>query len=894
MFGHGRSGPRVRPRAWAQRSPRDDTMRRMSGTGLTLICPVRGRLKAKARSADGLTPTEEKLRVDAIRHLIAVGYPKENIRVEAVIKRFGNAGRNSFRADLAVLDVPVSSITGDLDEVLAHAVALGEIKRDNADAETAVAMQVVPMLDFAKRTDCVALYWDDVEQRVFWYDHSGTVKVQHEGPLASLPGFGNAPAVAKLTVSTIDGDKPLLGVFKRIEDILHSASIGPQRRFTIMLQLLLAKLHDEHQNAGKPDAPLVIQDFGALGTEPAAAKSSMNGLLEKAVSYYQNFLPEKVPKALTISADVLLEVCQVLAPIKITAMEQRVIQDFYMYFGKSIYKWDLAQYFTPTNVTEFLVAILNPQQFEHIADPACGSADFLTAAFRRGAAKGWHDYASSVHGTDVSPEAVQVAVLNMILNGDGKTNILTEDSLVKIGSHTETMNVVICNPPFGKKILERKPQALDNFDLGHQWVEDADGVLQPTGQRLASQQLGILFAEACAKLVQSKPEGRFALVVPNGYLGNRSTHYRNLREWLLRHCRIAVIAALPRFTFKASGADVSASVIFCEKREEPLKRAEDSEDYPICIEVVERVGYSLTAKSAEPLYSRDPKDGTYLVDTDGDLILESDFATALNRIRNSEAAERFTWLTAGVESEIDDSVEGWSISSKDVTSDPLLTLDPKRHCEKYRAVRNEIAEGDHFRLGDVIEFVPQNQTSSGGSVEVDAEKLYRYIEISDVGAGTYRYDEVLGWALPDRARHFAEPGDIYLGGIWSSVTKWCLIGAECENTFVTDGFSRVRIKQGQEGLLLDLVTGLCSEAYATQMRGLARGSDGLAEIPEEDIAEVILPKITDADVRAQMQPYIDQLLTGTTTLESKVSTLVSSGELAIPVPPPRYQHTSIV
>jgi len=863
-------------------------------TGLTLICPVRGRLKAKARSADGLTPTEEKRRVDAIRHLVSVGYPKENIWVEPVIKRFGSGGRNSFRADLAVLDVPVTSVGGDPDEILAHAVLLGEIKRDNAAADAAMTLQVVPMLDFATRTDCVALYWDDVEQRVFWYDHSGRVKVRHDGPLASLPGFGNAPSVMRLTISTIDPDKPLLAVFKRIEDILHAASIGPQRRFGIMLQLLLAKLHDEHQNAGNPDAPLVIQDFRALGTDPQAAKTAVNSLLEKAVSYYQNFLPERVAKTLNISADVLLDVCQVLAPIKITSMEQRVIQDFYMYFGKHIYKWDLAQYFTPTNVTEFIVEILNPQQFEHVMDPACGSADFLTAAFRRGEARGWRDYASSVHGADVSPEAVQVAVLNMILNGDGKTNIACEDSLIKIAANTETMNVVICNPPFGKKIVDRRPEALENFDLGHRWEPDSDGVLQPTGPRLRSQQLGILFAEACTRLIRSNPQGRFALVVPNGYLGNRSDPYRNLREWLLRHCRIAVIAALPRFTFKSSGADVSASVIFCERRETPLKAAKDSEDYPICVEVVERVGWDLTAKTAEPVFQRDPKDGTYLVDTNGDLLLESDFATALNRIRNSDAAEHFRWLTAGVEDEIDDTVEGWSISSKDVTDDPLLTLDPKRHCEKYRSVRNQIAEDDHFRLGDVIDFVTEGRTSSGDTIDIDAENTYHYIEISDVGAGTYRFDDVLGWALPDRARHHAEPGDLYLGSIWSSVTKWCMIGAECDNTIVTNGLRRARIKPGMEDHLLDVVIGLCSEAYATQMRAIARGSDGLAEISEDDMAEVLLPRITDAEIRAEMEPYIDQLLTGTTTLESKVTTLISSGTLAIPVPPPRYEHTSIV
>ncbi len=139
--------------------------------GLTLVCPVRGRLKAKARSVDGLTPTEERFRVEMLRHLIDRGYPRENIRVEAVIKRFGNAGRNSFRADVAVLDVPVSAIPdADVDTLLKHAVVLGEVKRDHSGAATAKAYQVKPMLDFAVRDDCVALYWDDVEHRVYCAD----------------------------------------------------------------------------------------------------------------------------------------------------------------------------------------------------------------------------------------------------------------------------------------------------------------------------------------------------------------------------------------------------------------------------------------------------------------------------------------------------------------------------------------------------------------------------------------------------------------------------------------------------------------------------------------------------------------------------------------------------
>ena len=162
--------------------------------GLTLVCPIRGRLKAKARSKDGLTPTEERYRVEAIKHLISQDYPKEHFIVEVIIKRFGHSGRNSFRADFVVLDVPAITIDrGDPDEVLRHALVLAEIKRDNAEAEIAKAFQVKPMLDFASRDNCVSVYWDDVEQRVYWIKRRSGYKHIQDGPLAVLPVFGGIP-----------------------------------------------------------------------------------------------------------------------------------------------------------------------------------------------------------------------------------------------------------------------------------------------------------------------------------------------------------------------------------------------------------------------------------------------------------------------------------------------------------------------------------------------------------------------------------------------------------------------------------------------------------------------------------------------------------------------------
>lgn len=92
---------------------------------LQIVCPIRGQLKVNKRSKDGLTATEEFYRVEAIKFLLSKGYPKENFWIEPIIKKFGNSGRNSFRSDFAVLDIPASTIsTNDPDEILSHAVII--------------------------------------------------------------------------------------------------------------------------------------------------------------------------------------------------------------------------------------------------------------------------------------------------------------------------------------------------------------------------------------------------------------------------------------------------------------------------------------------------------------------------------------------------------------------------------------------------------------------------------------------------------------------------------------------------------------------------------------------------------------------------------------------------
>jgi len=86
-----------------------------------------------------------------------------------------------------------------------------------------------------------------------------------------------------------------------------------------------------------------------------------------------------------------------------------------------------------------------------------------------------------------------------------------------------------------------------------------------------------------------------------------------------------------------------------------------------------------------------------------------------------------------------------------------------------------------------------------------------------------------------------------------SVSKWCYIGKNIENIIVTNGCHRCRIKTNKEDYLLDLLAYMNTEGWATQLRSISRGSDGLAEVSIEDAKQVIIPIIEDEKLRKELE-----------------------------------------
>jgi type I restriction enzyme M protein len=275
----------------------------------------------------------------------------------------------------------------------------------------------------------------------------------------------------------------------------------------------------------------------------------------------------------------------------------------------------------------------------------------------------------------------------------------------------------------------------------------------------------------------------------------------------------------------------------------------------------------------------------------GEPAVDCDFAAVRSRIAASDAAVYFTWLGGGQDSVPHE--DGWAVNISHVYSDSDLTLDPKRYSRKAVELRSALASLPHFELGEAVDFIPEGHTSGGCKAAAVPSAVYRYVELQDIGYGDFRPHEMRGWELPGRAKHFAEPGDVFFGSIWGSATKWCYIPDTDDNIVVTNGCFRCRMKAPMDRYLPDLLSYLGSEGWGVQMRSFSRGSDGLAEVSLADAKKIIIPVLSDG-ARRNMSGQMGSFQCGKGTVSSLVESMRKSGEISYPEPPKRPSHIVLV
>ena len=221
------------------------------------------------------------------------------------------------------------------------------------------------------------------------------------------------------------------------------------------------------------------------------------------------------------------------------------------------------QYFTPRPLIKAIVEVMRPQPGMTINDPACGTGGFLLAAyaylsnpknFKLDIKQKKALNLNTFSGKDIVDNVVRLCVMNMFLHGIGgdESPIEVGDSL--ISDPGKRYDIVLTNPPFGKKssitIVNEEGKA-DKETLIYE--------RQDFWATTSNKQLN--FLQHVKTLL--KIQGKAAVVVPDNVLFEGGAG-ETVRKKLLAECDVHTLLRLPTGLFYAQG--VKANVLFFDRK----------------------------------------------------------------------------------------------------------------------------------------------------------------------------------------------------------------------------------------------------------------------------------------------------------------------------------------
>ncbi|MBM4330375.1 MAG: SAM-dependent DNA methyltransferase [Deltaproteobacteria bacterium] len=222
------------------------------------------------------------------------------------------------------------------------------------------------------------------------------------------------------------------------------------------------------------------------------------------------------------------------------------------------------QYFTPRPLIRAMVEVIQPEPGQTICDPACGTGGFLLAS---------HDYLSNpknysldkdqktflkfktFKGKDIVDGVARLCVMNLFLHGIGgeESPIEVGDSLISDPEYR--FEIVLTNPPFGKKSSITIVNGEGKADRETLVYERQDFWATTSNKQLN-------FLQHVKTIL--KINGKCAIVVPDNVLFEGGAG-ETVRKKLLAECDVHTLLRLPTGVFYAQG--VKANVLFFNRKE---------------------------------------------------------------------------------------------------------------------------------------------------------------------------------------------------------------------------------------------------------------------------------------------------------------------------------------
>lgn len=478
----------------------------------------------------------------------------------------------------------------------------------------------------------------------------------------------------------------------------------------------------------------------------------------------------------------------------------------------STFRGELGAYFTPRELVEFCIRLVDPEADGSVLDPSCGSGGFLIMVIKHIkekiqianpnlneselaiAIKEYCD--ANIFGVDINERMVRVSKMNMIMHGDGHSGIYNSHGLNigvsdRLPLREGQLSYVFSNPPFAGR--EADPVHLSRFETA----------ITDDGSQISLHKT-IPFVEMIIKLL--KDGGVAALVLPNGIFNSPSSTFKKLREIIFEQTQILAVIGLPHWVFFHTGCDVQGSLLF-------LKKGRPKGDYDVYLDWVDHVGY----------------------DAKGAKTNENDLPSVLDRYKNKNKKNLFS---------IRDLV-------RNDRFDPLFYR-PTAHSTFF-------TKPPKATLGDLAE--------PSGTIVSKSKKnksLYRYLEVSGADPATGKIVDLKEFAatdLPSRAKWIVREGMILLPNHRNSIASGrspVFIGEEHDGIVVTSRFIPLFCK-APASYVLHL---LRLEAFKEKLLTTVTGSSS-TEIKWELIRNLPVPLPPGGDYDTFMAEVIE--------IESRVS-----------------------
>ncbi len=214
-----------------------------------------------------------------------------------------------------------------------------------------------------------------------------------------------------------------------------------------------------------------------------------------------------------------------------------------------------------TTVIDAIVKCVAPKIGETVCDPACGTGGFLLAAYDQ--MKGQtHDREKqrklrqeTFSGTDIVDEVVRLCAMNLYLHGIGNGESPVQQADALAAAPNDRYNVVLTNPPFGKKSSYKVVGEDGQVSSERENYEREDFKFTTSNKQFN-------FLQHIMTIMDDR--GRAGVVLPDNVLFEAGKAGEGIRKRLLEQFNFHTLLRLPTGIWYSQG--VKANVLFFDKR----------------------------------------------------------------------------------------------------------------------------------------------------------------------------------------------------------------------------------------------------------------------------------------------------------------------------------------